>query len=373
MIGADFLVRRARGPFGDFPRQLPPAACLEAGKLGALLPPKRHLPALARATFSALWVRIDGWHSCSLQICAGTARAAAGGRHGVQTDSPEWSDAAAARRGRHAGQHAGGASAGHTDLCRPLPVRRQGQERQEGQAGPEQDLEGSADHRAQRRRSHPACVQPPGLWPAPWRHRARPPDGPGKVGRAAAQPRFHQRLGPAVAPRAFSDADDVGLEATGRISPADAGRQEGRAKPGGVPETARATGQAAGRTPEDAGSSAASDQPAANPGDNSKPARLGAKRQGFGGGDTNNPPMRLEDSRAPQRIVAELAMAKMTRAIYSERQLYEEMVDFWFTHSTFYAARAPNKGLLPPYEGDVTPPHAMGKLRALLFATAKTP
>src|SRR6266849_5071701 len=118
--------------------------------------------------------------------------------------------------------------------------------------------------------------------------------------------------------------------------------------------------------------SAASDQPAASPGDNSKPARLGGNRQGFGG-DTNTPPMRLEDSRAPQRIVAELAMAKMTRAIYSERQLYEEMVDFWFNHFNVYAAKGADKWLLTSYERDVIRPHAMGKFKDLLFATAKSP
>ena len=118
---------------------------------------------------------------------------------------------------------------------------------------------------------------------------------------------------------------------------------------------------------------AASHQPAASPGDNSKPARVGANRQGFGGGDTNNPPMRLEDSRAPQRIIAELAMAKMTRAIYSERQLYEEMVDFWFNHFNVYAAKGADKWLLTSYERDVIRPHAMGKFKDLLFATAKSP
>ncbi len=106
---------------------------------------------------------------------------------------------------------------------------------------------------------------------------------------------------------------------------------------------------------------------------NRKPGGVGGKQQGFGGGDPNNPPMALEDSHRPQRVIAELAMAKMTRAIYSERQLYEEMVDFWFNHFNVYAAKGADKWLLTSYERDVIRPHAMGKFKDLLFATAKSP
>src|SRR4051794_32181662 len=41
----------------------------------------------------------------------------------------------------------------------------------------------------------------------------------------------------------------------------------------------------------------------------------------------------------PQRLVAELSMAKVDRAVYSERQLYEEMVDFWFNHFNVFAGK----------------------------------
>jgi len=42
------------------------------------------------------------------------------------------------------------------------------------------------------------------------------------------------------------------------------------------------------------------------------------------------------DSKRPQRVVEELAMAKVTRAIYSERQLQQVMDDFWFNHFNVY-------------------------------------
>ena len=75
----------------------------------------------------------------------------------------------------------------------------------------------------------------------------------------------------------------------------------------------------------------------------------------------------------PPRIVAELSMAKMTRAVYSERQLQEEMVDFWFNHFNVFAAKGADLWLITSYERDAIRPHAMGKFRDLLEATAKSP
>ena len=75
----------------------------------------------------------------------------------------------------------------------------------------------------------------------------------------------------------------------------------------------------------------------------------------------------------PQRVVAELAMAKTERAIYSDRQLYEQMVDFWFNHFNVYAQKGQDVWLLTAYERDAIRPHAMGRFRDLLEATAKSP
>lgn len=41
----------------------------------------------------------------------------------------------------------------------------------------------------------------------------------------------------------------------------------------------------------------------------------------------------------PQMVVTELQRAKLLRAVYSERQLFEMMVDFWETISTFSRTR----------------------------------
>ncbi len=62
----------------------------------------------------------------------------------------------------------------------------------------------------------------------------------------------------------------------------------------------------------------------------------GAKNAAKGGG---NPLLNYEQIKTPQRIIAELAMAKIDRAVYSEKQLYEEMVDFWFNHFNVFAGK----------------------------------
>ena len=86
-----------------------------------------------------------------------------------------------------------------------------------------------------------------------------------------------------------------------------------------------------------------------------------------------NAMMNYQNIYTPQRVVAELAMAKTDRAIYSERQLYEQMVDFWFNHFNVYAGKGQDRWLLTSYERDAIRPHAMGKFRDLLEATAKSP
>jgi uncharacterized protein (DUF1800 family) len=105
--------------------------------------------------------------------------------------------------------------------------------------------------------------------------------------------------------------------------------------------------------------------PNANPGK--------AKGEGKGQGGFGNPMFNYADIRIPQRIVAELSMAKVTRAVYSERQLEEQMVDFWYNHFNVFAAKGVDRWLITAYERDAIRPHAMGKFRDLLDATAKSP
>ena len=76
----------------------------------------------------------------------------------------------------------------------------------------------------------------------------------------------------------------------------------------------------------------------------------------------------------PQQVITtELQQAKVLRAAYSERQLDEVMTDFWFNHFNVFMGKGPDRYLLTAYERDVIRPHAMGKFKDLLNATAKSP
>ena len=75
----------------------------------------------------------------------------------------------------------------------------------------------------------------------------------------------------------------------------------------------------------------------------------------------------------PQRIIAELQASRILRAVYSERQLQEVMVDFWTNHFNIFAGKGADRWLLPAYDRDTIRPHAMGKFSTLLQATAQSP
>jgi uncharacterized protein (DUF1800 family) len=92
------------------------------------------------------------------------------------------------------------------------------------------------------------------------------------------------------------------------------------------------------------------------------------------GMDPNAVPRAIsDDSKRPQRVVEELAMAKTLRAIYSERQLQQVMDDFWFNHFNVFAGKGEVKWYLTSYERDVIQPHAFGKFHELVTATAQSP
>lgn len=77
---------------------------------------------------------------------------------------------------------------------------------------------------------------------------------------------------------------------------------------------------------------------------------------------------------APQQVVAyDLLASKILRAVYSNRQLAEELDDFWFNHFNVFYDKGADRFLIPAYERDVIRPHILGKFRDLLEATAKSP
>ena len=77
---------------------------------------------------------------------------------------------------------------------------------------------------------------------------------------------------------------------------------------------------------------------------------------------------------APQQVVAyDLLASKLMRAVYSNRQLAEELDDFWFNHFNVYYDKGSDRFLIPAYERDAIRPNVLGKFRDLLGATAKNP
>jgi len=82
----------------------------------------------------------------------------------------------------------------------------------------------------------------------------------------------------------------------------------------------------------------------------------------------------LQALQNPQGVVVdELQQAKVIRAAYSERQLDEVMTDFWFNHFNVFLNKGADRYLVTEYEHDVIRPHALGKFKDLLVATAKSP
>ena len=83
--------------------------------------------------------------------------------------------------------------------------------------------------------------------------------------------------------------------------------------------------------------------------------------------------IQYETMPGPQRIQAELDLATIDRAIYSNRQLYEVMSNFWFNHFNVNVTKGADRWLLTDYVERTIRPNAMGKFENLLDATAKSP
>ena len=77
---------------------------------------------------------------------------------------------------------------------------------------------------------------------------------------------------------------------------------------------------------------------------------------------------------APQQVIGfDLNESKLQRAIYSNRQLEELLVDFWYNHFNVFLDKGADRQLVPAYERDAIRPHVLGKFRDLLGATVHHP
>ena len=86
-----------------------------------------------------------------------------------------------------------------------------------------------------------------------------------------------------------------------------------------------------------------------------------------------NDPQLREQLRQNQRILGDVQSAKLARAVVSDRQLDEVMVDFWENHFNIFAGKGVDRIFIPAFDRDVIRPHALGKFRELLGAVAKSP
>ncbi len=77
---------------------------------------------------------------------------------------------------------------------------------------------------------------------------------------------------------------------------------------------------------------------------------------------------------APLQVVNyDLTEGKLYRAIYSNSQLEEVLVDFWYNHFNVFLDKGADRFMVPVYERDAIRPNVLGKFRTLLGATAHSP
>ena len=85
------------------------------------------------------------------------------------------------------------------------------------------------------------------------------------------------------------------------------------------------------------------------------------------------PTMLQQQMQGPRFIILELQQARLLRAVYSQRQLYEVMADFWSNHFNIFAAKGADRWLTTAYDRDTIRPHALGRFKDVLRATAQSP
>jgi uncharacterized protein (DUF1800 family) len=77
--------------------------------------------------------------------------------------------------------------------------------------------------------------------------------------------------------------------------------------------------------------------------------------------------------RSQRELLGQLMAQKLWRTVESENQLAEVMTDFWFNHFNVSSTDNQSRPHLLSYERDAIRPHALGRVRGLLGATARHP
>lgn len=79
-----------------------------------------------------------------------------------------------------------------------------------------------------------------------------------------------------------------------------------------------------------------------------------------------------QQARRSTQFLGELASSRVARAVVSERQLEEVLVDFWENHFNVFAGKDRTRYFLTDYDRTIRQ-HALGNFRTLLGAVAKSP
>lgn len=79
------------------------------------------------------------------------------------------------------------------------------------------------------------------------------------------------------------------------------------------------------------------------------------------------------DLKPANQIVPQIAANRVLRAVYSEKQLQEVMVDFWQNHFNVFSGKSAVRWYIPSYERDVLRKNALGNFKDLLIGTAQHP
>ena len=82
---------------------------------------------------------------------------------------------------------------------------------------------------------------------------------------------------------------------------------------------------------------------------------------------------RKYDLRPAGQILPQIVANRLIRAVYSERQLQEVMVNFWQNHFNVFAGKNAVRWYIPSYERDVLRKNALGNFKDLLTGTAMHP
>ena len=82
---------------------------------------------------------------------------------------------------------------------------------------------------------------------------------------------------------------------------------------------------------------------------------------------------RKYDLRPANQMLPQIVSNRVLRAVYSEKQLQEVMVDFWQNHFNVFSGKNAVRWYIPSYERDVLRKNALGNFKDLVVATAQHP